>query len=125
MRCKGPGEPDPPAIWLISRTRAFPGPGRGSRNSTLKLEMLLRENAIGEHIPRTGLHGMLRQQSGGELGGGFPDSRLQARIKMSKLRPEPNQSDPAIELCQGFLPDRTVAGAQRTSRVRVACLHET
>jgi hypothetical protein len=86
--------------------------------------MLLGENAIGEHIPWTGLHGVLRQQSGGELGGGFPDSRLQAWIEMGKLRPEPNQTDPAIDLCQGVLLDRTIAGAQRTSRVRVACPHE-
>ncbi len=90
------------ASRLVGHTRGRPGPRRASRTSALKLEMLLRENAVAEHKPRTGLHGMLRQESGCELSGRFPNPRLQARIKTGKLGPQSHLTNPAIYLCQSF-----------------------
>jgi hypothetical protein len=64
------------------------GPGRASRISTLKFEMLFGENAVAEHEPGTRLDGMLRQEPSRKLGGGLPHTRIQPRIETGELWPE-------------------------------------
>ena len=44
--------------WSVRHTRAYPGPRR-ARASALKLEMLLWEYTVGEHVTRTGPYRML------------------------------------------------------------------
>jgi hypothetical protein len=65
-----------------------PGPGGASRTSTLKLEMLLRENAVIEHEPGARLNDMLGQEPSREIGGGFPHPWLQSGIECRELRPQ-------------------------------------
>jgi hypothetical protein len=72
--------------------------------------MLIGKDTVAKHEPRTGLHGVLRQKPRHQLGGCFPDHRVQARVEAGELRPESDQANPAIELGQWITPQVTRPG---------------
>ena len=77
----------------------------GARAPALKLEMLLWEYTVGEHVPRTGLYGVLRQQPGCEIRSCLPNPGVQTGIEAGELGPKPYQANPAVELGQVLLRD--------------------
>jgi hypothetical protein len=54
---------------------------------------------VAEHMSRTWLQRVLRQEPGRQFGSSFPDHGVQAEIESRELGPEPHKPDPAIDLC--------------------------
>lgn len=71
-----------------------------SRNPALELEMLLREDAVAEHMSGAWLQSMLRQEPGCEFGSGFPDHRVQTRIEAREFGSQSYHAYSAIDVCQ-------------------------
>jgi hypothetical protein len=82
----------------IGPARAGARRTRVPRDSPLKLEVLVRKDAVAQHVTRAWLDDMLRQEPGCELGACFPDAGLQTGIQMGELGPESHQSNPAIDV---------------------------
>jgi hypothetical protein len=59
--------------------------------------MLVGENAVAQHESRARLHRVLSEESRHELRRGFPDHGIEPRVESSKLRPESDQANSAIE----------------------------
>ena len=62
--------------------------------------MLLREDAVTEHMAWAWLQCLLRQEPGCKLGSGLPDHRVQTGIETRELRAESHEAYSAIDVCQ-------------------------
>ncbi len=93
-----PQEASAAATWPLAIPALSSLPDSCRRCVNTSPQMLLRKYPVTEHVSRTGLQHILRQELGRQLSGRFPDHVVQAWVEAGELGPQPHQPNPAVEL---------------------------